>query len=676
MRCGIIALIFLLVLGTLSAFALAGDDVTPADVAKIRYASSAVLSPDGKWIAYSLVVPRDPLTDNGNASIELHVADARSGLSRPFVTGSVSVSKIGWSADSKTINYLSKRGDDKSTSLYAIAIDGGESLKILEHETSISNYAWRPGGKQLAFLAKKKDDEEKKKLADRGFNAEAYEEELKNTLVWMVVPGTDEDAKALELEGSASEIEWDPAGDRLAVALAPTPLIDHFYMYRRISIIDTEGTVETKIKNPGKLGSIRWSPDGTRLAFISGEDINDPAEARLMLAEADSGKFKRILSDYVPDVVDIHWKDDKTLSILGANGCQSELHDCDVASQTLTRRLPAKGTVFTSISYSDANQYALLGESAIHPSEVFSGLATAAAKAPRKLTDSNPWLGEKRLAEQKVVRYQARDGVMIEGVLVYPRDRKEGERYPLILTVHGGPESHVPNGWVTRYSYPGQIAAAQGFAVFYPNYRGSTGRGAAFAKSHQADYGGKEFDDLLDAIDHLVKDGLVKRNKVGVTGGSYGGFASAWCATRHSEHFAASVMFVGISNQISKSGTTDIPDEMFHVHARKRIWEDWQFFLERSPVYYVEKAKTPILILHGKEDTRVHPSQSMELYRNLKILGKTPVRLVLYPGEGHGNRKAAARYDYNLRLMRWMEHYLQGEGGDPPAFKLNPDEGE
>ena len=130
-------------------------------------------------------------------------------------------------------------------------------------------------------------------------------------------------------------------------------------------------------------------------------------------------------------------------------------------------------------------------------------------------------------------------------------------------------------------------------------------------------------------------------------------------------------MFVGISNQISKSGTTDIADEMFHVHARKRIWDDWEFFLKRSPIYYVENAKTPILILHGKEDTRVHPSQSIELYRNLKILNQTPVRLVLYPGEGHGNRNAAARYDYSLRLHRWMDHYLKGEGGDAPPFNID-----
>jgi dipeptidyl aminopeptidase/acylaminoacyl peptidase len=109
---------------------------------------------------------------------------------------------------------------------------------------------------------------------------------------------------------------------------------------------------------------------------------------------------------------------------------------------------------------------------------------------------------------------------------------------------------------------------------------------------------------------------------------------------------------------------------MAMVHARKYLWDDWEYFVKRSPIYYVEKARTPLLIMHGKDDPRVHPSQSLELYRQLKLLNRTPVRLVWYPGEGHGNRKAAARYDYNLRMMQWFEHYLQGPGGDPPDYAL------
>ena len=129
-------------------------------------------------------------------------------------------------------------------------------------------------------------------------------------------------------------------------------------------------------------------------------------------------------------------------------------------------------------------------------------------------------------------------------------------------------------------------------------------------------------------------------------------------------------MNVGISEQISKFGTTDIPNEMFEVHARRWPWDYWDWFRERSPVYYTPQARTPILILHGKDDTRVHPSQSMILFRYLKTLGNVPVRLVLYPGEGHGNRKAASRLDYSMRLMRWMDHYLKGDGGDPPPPEL------
>jgi dipeptidyl aminopeptidase/acylaminoacyl peptidase len=168
-----------------------------------------------------------------------------------------------------------------------------------------------------------------------------------------------------------------------------------------------------------------------------------------------------------------------------------------------------------------------------------------------------------------------------------------------------------------------------------------------------------------------VEQGLVDPDKVGITGGSYGGFATAWSATALTEHYAAGVMFVGVSNQLSKFGTTDIPNEMFLVHARAWPWDDWQFYLERSPVYHAEKSKTPLLIMHGDSDPRVHPAQSLEMYRYLKTVGQAPVRLVLYPGEQHGNRKAGARYDYSRRLLRWMDHYLKGPGGEPPPYALD-----
>jgi len=331
--------------------------------------------------------------------------------------------------------------------------------------------------------------------------------------------------------------------------------------------------------------------------------------------------------------------------------------------------IPNGGPILGGLSLSkDGQSAAFVAQTPAHPPELYRMRHGDAA--PARVTNSNPWLAEKKLGAQEVVKFKARDGLELEGLLIRPVNEEKGKRYPLILVVHGGPEAHYSNGWLTSYSNPGQVAAGRGFMVFYPNYRGSTGRGVAFSKLSQGDPAGKEFDDFVDGVDHLIASGLVDRTKVGITGGSYGGYASAWGATYYTERFAASVMFVGISNSISKIGTTDIPNEMFYVHYLYWPQEKWQKTLERSPIYYAHKSRTPILIMHGTADPRVHPSQSLELYRHLKILGKTPVRLVWYPGEPHGNQRAASRLDYNLRMMQWMEHYLIGPGGDPPPYEL------
>jgi dipeptidyl aminopeptidase/acylaminoacyl peptidase len=290
-------------------------------------------------------------------------------------------------------------------------------------------------------------------------------------------------------------------------------------------------------------------------------------------------------------------------------------------------------------------------------------------------TQHNPWLKDVKFGKQEVVSYTARDGEFdIDGLLILPVDYERGKSYPLIVMVHGGPEAHYSNGWLTAYSMPGQLGASRGFAVFYPNYRGSTGRGVEFTMSSQRDLSGKEFDDIVDGVDYLIERGIADPDRVGVTGGSYGGYATAWMSTYYSDRFAAGVMFVGISNNLSKWGTSDIPEELYLVHSRSRLWEDWMDYLKRSPVYYVDRSETPLLIMHGKEDTRVHPGQSLELYRHIKVRKpEVPLRLVWYPGEGHGNRKATSRFDYNLRMMEWFETYLMEKAETLPDKKLNLD---
>ncbi len=652
---------------------LAGNELfTPEHVSKLRSVTAAKISPDGRFVAYVLNVPRKPFKDeDGPAWAELHVVGL-DGASRPFVTGEVNVGSIAWTPDGKGISFLAKRGKDKETALYLIPVDGGEARKVLGFDTDISDYSWSPDGKRAAFIAKEKKDKKKEKQEEKGFKQEIYEEEFTPVRVWIATIGDEKDKpRALDLPGFPSELHWSPVGVMLAMALAPTPLIDDNYMRRKVHIFDADsGAIVSSFQNPGKLGEISWSPDGARLAVISAADLNDPSAGRLMIASSKDGSLREALPNYDGQVESVAWQDKETVMFLGSEGVWSTFGEVRQDGTGRKTHVPTGKMTATGFSLSDDGQSAaLILDSPSHPAEVF--LLRHGDAATRRLTNSNPWLAEVRFASQEVVTYKARDGLSLEGMLVRPLDEEKGKRYPLILLVHGGPEAHEHNGWLTRYHSPGQVGAARGFAVFYPNYRGSTGRGVAFSKMGQGDPAGKEFDDLVDAVDHLISTGLADRDRVGITGGSYGGFASAWCATYYSDRFAASVMAVGISDVISKSGTTDIPNEEALVHALKRPWDDWQSLLERSPIYHVQKSRTPILILHGKDDSRVHPGQSMELYRFLKTLDQAPVRLVWYPGEGHGNRKAAARLDYNIRMMEWFDHYLKGPGGPPPAHALD-----
>ncbi len=652
--------------------------MTPADVARLQQVGQVAISPDGKLIAYMLYVQRTPgEEDNGSAWRELHVVDTE-GTSRPFVTGKVQVGKLKWTPDGKRIAYVAKRFDDKHPSLYAIAVDGGESRKVVRHETGISDYAFSADGKRLAFLGKSKIDDTIKKAKKKGFNAKVYEEEPRATGVWTAtlksgVVAKDTKPARFLLDGSASTIAFNPDGRSLAVSIAPTPLIDDHYMKRKVHILSADtGAIQGKLETPGKIGRAAYSPNGKQIAMIAGADPNDPAAGRLMVGSSEGGALKAVLPvDAKEHVHGFGWLDDETLVFLSDREMQTVIGTVKADGSNAKVLVGPKSPVVWQFSVSRASgTAALLADTPSFPAEVFS-LSLKANSEAKRLTTHNEWLADVTLGKQEAVTYKARDGLEIGGVLVHPVNAEEGARVPLVLVVHGGPESHVRNGWVTNYSRPGQTGAARGWAVFYPNYRGSTGRGVEFSKKGQSDYAGGEFNDLVDAITHFDNSGLIDKTKVGITGGSYGGFASAWAATKLTEHFAASVMFVGISDHISKAGTTDIPNEMYMVHARRWPWKHWDWFRERSPIHYIEQARTPILIMHGENDTRVHPSQSMELYRYIKLIGKTPTRLVLYPGEGHGNRKAAARLDYSLRQLRWLEHYLVGAGGDPPAHAVD-----
>lgn len=644
------------------------------DLFRLQSVGSAAFSPDGERIAYTVRSPRDIVSGAENAGADTHLwlYDADQGA-RPFITGETSVGDVAWRPGTETITFTARRGDDEETALYEISAAGGEATRLYAFAESISDYVWGPDGTTLYFLADEPDaaEADEDRWADLGFNAYAYEEDLTYTRLWRVEVGGDAEATSFELDGDVSAAVISEDGSHLAVALAPTPLVDDFYMDRRWSVIEAgSGEIVSTVETEGKTGAAAFSPDGARLAVIMGTDENDPTAGTLAVADAASGDYTLIAEDAEQTVQDMAWLDDATILALAHVSTESALvtYGVDGAEQGRTAQ---QDVLLRSIAQSSEGRFAFVADSAQHPAELF--LAASADGRIERATNHNEWLEDRRLGEQRPYSFTASDGVRVDGVLITPQGRAPRGGWPLIMTVHGGPEAHDSDGWLTSYSDPGHIGSGAGYAVFYPNYRGSTGRGQEFARRHQNDYAGREFDDLVDAIGALAEDGIIDRERVGITGGSYGGYASMWGATALTEHFAASVAFVGISNQISKFNTTDIPNEAYLVHSRAWPWEDWTNLLERSPVYHAGDSETPTLILHGEEDTRVHPSQSLELYRSLKLRSEAPVRLIYYPGEGHGNRRAAAQFDYAHRMMRWFDTYLLGEGGEPPTAAMDFD---
>ncbi len=642
------------------------------DITKVQSVTNAQVSPSGDHVAFTRSVPRELYKDkNGRSFAELYITNDK-GDAKPYITGKVNVGSISWDNAGEYVYFLAKMNDDKFTSLYRIAQNGGQAQKVLSLKgTSISRYEMSEDGKKVALIAKPAPDKSKKELKKLGFMAEVYEEELTNTALYLVnLAKSDKPLTptALPIDGYISDVEFSPKSDVILVKTKPTALIDDTYTKSRWHVYNlNDEKVTLTFATEGKLGAAEMSHDGQYIAILGAEDKHDPATGRLFLADLKSNKVTDWLPNFMGHIGDFEWANtSNTLHFVANVDVDTYIASIKPGSSKYKVQLKPGKVIASRLSLSDSDKtLAFTGHSATHTNEAF----ILRGKKHTRLTDSNPWFSERRFAKQEEVRFNAPDGTELGGVLIYPLDYEEGQRYPLIMSVHGGPEAHDKNGWLTNYSRPGQMGAARGYAVLYPNYRGSTGKGVDYSKLGQNDYAGKEFDDLVSFKRHLVERGIVDGKRVGITGGSYGGYASAWAATKLTEEFATSVMFVGISNQLSKFGTTDIPTEMHLVHARSYPWDKWQYYLERSPIYWAGQSKTPLLIMHGKEDPRVHPAQSMELYRYMKVQGKD-VRLVYYPGEGHGNRKNAAQYDYSLRLMRWMDNYLIEGNSTMPSHEL------
>jgi dipeptidyl aminopeptidase/acylaminoacyl peptidase len=626
----------------------------------LREVSSVHPSPDGARIAFIRSEPRGPEDSPGTAYSSLYLLTEDG--ERPLVAGKRGIGGVSWSPDGRWITFLEERDGDRERQLYALSMEGGEAARLFTAEDGISQYRWRPDGGAVAFTAPMPVPEDRARARGRGFRQIVYDEVWSPVGLYLWAAGTGE-IRLLTVPGSVFDLEWSADGAHLALALAPRALTDDSYMFKRLHVLDVAtGEVRKLVENPGKLGPFAFSPDGRRLAYVSAADRRDPHAGMLYLAEVGSGEVTELTPGWEGMVHDLGWLDASRMRLRISRGAESRISDFDVESRSW-EDLPGGEFAFAS-AHTAGRSVAAVVSGPAHPPEVY----TLSGGRWVRRTRSNPGLDEVRLSRQEVYGFEARDGLAIEGILLYPLDFQEGRRYPLVIVAHGGPESHYNNQWLTTYNNWGQLVSRKGYFAWFPNYRASTGRGVEFAEADHGDIMGGEFQDHLDAIAHFVDRGWVDRERVGIGGGSYGGYTAAWAATRHSEHFAASVSFVPITHVATKWLSSDIPWEFYWVHYEE-TWphDQWDFLEERSPITYAPDCRTPLLLLGGTADRRVHPSQPHMLYRAVEATTETPVRYVQYPGEGHGNRTNVYRYDYILRALRWFDHYLR-----PGSHRMDP----
>jgi len=295
------------------------------------------------------------------------------------------------------------------------------------------------------------------------------------------------------------------------------------------------------------------------------------------------------------------------------------------------------------------------------PIEAYISPATSPLQ-PLQITFSNKDLLNLDIPKTEIIRWQAKDGLSIEGLLTYPLHYDSGKRYPILVELHGGPGDVSQQHYIGQFSvFPIALYANKGFFYFQPNVRGSGGSGEKFRRANHNDWAGKDYQDILDGLSYLFSQGLIDKNRVGILGWSYGGYLAAWAITQ-SDLFKVAVIGAGMIDLISYTSVTDLP--FFVPEALNGyFWEIPKSYLERSPIMYVKNIHTPTLLHYGEDDLRVPYSQGLELYNALKLLN-VPVKMVTYPQSKHAIDDPNLKFESAIITEDWIARYLPASSED------------
>jgi len=648
----------LLVLSTLATPILGQDPpkasapklLTPEDSLNLRTISDVQFSPDGNRLAFVVTEP----SKGERRARHIWIYEKQSGSLRQFTYSAKSDFWPRWSPDGKQLAFLSDR--DEQQQVYAMHANGGEASALTKGKRGVQNFAWSPDGKQIAFLAPDaKTEAEEKKEKDKD-DAHVADKDDKHARLWLLTIDTGEAKVLTEPKWKISQAVWHPSGSGLMLSATDHPESDQnterIFSFRLWDTVNGDRKAVnsmTQVLAPrGPFGNIRIAADGLRMAFVGCRE-DGPTPHDLMLAHH-GGKGVQNLTGASVDrpVFDYRWsKDGGLLAVVGDGFHTRFIAFTAEGALKDVAAIPANPNAF---GVSDSGEVAFAGQTATTPQELW---LWDQKSAPKQISQLNESWKQYTLSAPEFYKYKSFDGLEIEAALLKPPGYDGKSKLPLIAVIHGGPTG----AWQDSIETWGQLLAARGYAIFYPNIRGSSGYGEKFIEMNRGDWGGGDYRDVMAGVDDLIARGIADPERLAIGGWSYGGYMSEWAITQ-TTRFKAAVSGAGLSNLISEYGTEEGPayDEWFYGAPYEP--EKVAGFLNSSPFVHLKNVKTPTLILQGDADPVDPPGQSQELYRGLKRYG-VETELVVYPREPHGFHEEKHLLDRLNRILAWYDQHLK-----------------
>jgi dipeptidyl aminopeptidase/acylaminoacyl peptidase len=667
--------------------------ITAEDLYRLHIVSDARISPDGNHAIY--VVQRvDRATEKKYSNLWMVETSKAGQAERQFTFGDHKDSQPRWSPDGKLIAFLSNRGDlEKPAQLYLISFQGGEAQSLTSIKGSIKDFCWSPDGSRLVCTIRKTDqevlereqDEQKVKLGvvARHYKRLMYKLDGEGYLpqerwhIWTVDVPTGE-AKQLTDHPVFDEKEptWSPDGRWIAFLSNRSDDPDARPYAIDLYVMPAQGGELTKIETPaGEKSLPAFSPDGKWIAYYGseGEGLWYKNQG-LWVAPADPQAD--LSARNLTDAYDIHvspgtigdtgspeqmppiWSNDSNTVYF-----QVSIHGSSVLkSITLDGKNPKEiipqGGVVSSFSFDQAQKkmvylYAILSD----PGQVY--MYDPASREDRQLTHANhDLLSEIDLGSIECEWIKGPDGNDLQGWILKPPGFDPQQKYPSILEIHGGPLTQYGNLFMHEFYF----LAARGYVVHFSNPRGGRGYGEEHAKAIWGKWGSADYADLMAWTDHIAQKPYIDTHRMGVTGGSYGGYMTVWIIG-HTDRFKAAVTQRCVSNFVSMWGSSDMNWHFQLTINDKPPFEDLQSYWEVSPIAYIANAKTPTKVLHNEMDLRCPIEQGEQVFVALKRLG-IDSEMVRFPEEFHGLSRTG-RTDRRIarlnHIASWFDKYLQAQ---------------